>query len=443
MAQQRFDKDRKKSFGGYGKPKGDYKRPYGGSPRNERSDYDRDERPADFADSDEVTGLIVGRNPVMEALKSGKALDTIYVNENAGGSIGAITRIARERGIVIKNVSDQKLTQMCGGASHLAPENTLTAFRLAKTLGADGFECDVQITRDRHLVVAHDYLTDLKTGVHGNIPDMDFDDLRQLDFGKWKSPEFAGEKIPTLEEVLEVAQDFRMIHIELKPYFDRDEEIVDRVIDAVLDAGLEEKAVLTSFEYGTLRRVKERMPQMATCAMTLSPESQLSQPATFWEKLGLKKTDPLVEKLSSPQALSEAAALLEDPSSLDEENSVLIYYLKDRLDFLYSIFPGMNLAEILQQYYYQTDFVNYVAQFGFPVDYVGPEYHAFFRDKDLIPNAHAHGFKVAPWPVGVESRDDLRQLFRLDPELVVTNKPEVAVAILTGLGQWDESSKEG
>jgi glycerophosphoryl diester phosphodiesterase len=103
----------------------------------------------------------------------------------------------------------------------------------------------------------------------------------------------------------------------------------------------------------------------------------------------------------------------------------------------------MNLAEILQQYYYQTDFVNYVAQFGFPVDYVGPEYHAFFRDKDLVPNAHARGFKVAPWPVGNDSRDDLRQLFRLDPELVVTNKPEVAVSILTGLGQWDESSKEG
>ncbi|OLA29539.1 MAG: hypothetical protein BHW26_01410, partial [Faecalibacterium prausnitzii] len=280
------------------------------------------------------------------------------------------------------------------GASHLAPENTLTAFRLAKTLGADGFECDVQITRDRHLVVDG---TKKKTCFVGERR-------------KWKSPEFAGEKIPTLEEVLEVAQDFRMIHIELKPYLDRDEEIVDRIIDAVLDAGLEEKAVLTSFEYGTLRRVKERMPQMATCAMTLSPESQLSQPATFWEKLGLKKTDPLVEKLSSPQALSEAAALLEDPSSLDEENSVLIYYLKDRLDFLYSIFPGMNLAEILQQYYYQTDFVNYVAQFGFPVDYVGPEYHAFFRDKDLVPNAHARGFKVAPWPVGNDSRDDLRQL---------------------------------
>ena len=81
-------------------------------------------------------------------------------------------------------------------ARPICPRNTLTAFRLAKTLGADGFECDVQITRDRHLVVAHDYLTDLKTGVHGNIPDMDFDDLRQLDFGKWKSRSSRAKRSP-------------------------------------------------------------------------------------------------------------------------------------------------------------------------------------------------------------------------------------------------------
>ena len=55
-----------------------------------------------------------------------------------------------------------------------------------------------------------------------------------------------------------------MVHIELKPYLDRDEEIVDRIIDAVLDAGLEEKAVLTSFEYGALRRVKERTFRLNT-----------------------------------------------------------------------------------------------------------------------------------------------------------------------------------
>jgi len=229
----------------------------------------------------------------------------------------------------------------------------------------------------------------------------------------------------------------KMMHIELKPYLDRDPELADRVMDAVIEAGMEEKAVITAFEYSTLRRVKERMPQMTTCAMTSSPESQLNQPATFWEKLGLKKSDPLLEKLSSPQAVSEAAALLENPDSVDEENSILLYYLKDRLDFLYSIFPGMNLAQILQQYYYQADFVGYVSQFGFPVDYIGPEYHAFFRDKNLVSNAHEHGFKLAPWPIGNDSRDDLRQLIRLDPELIVTNKPEVAISILTGLGRWD------
>ena len=76
----------------------------------------RDELPAQ--EDDGPAGLIVGRNPVMEALRSGRTLDIIYVNPDAGGSISSITRIARERGIVIKSVSDQKLSQMCAGASH-------------------------------------------------------------------------------------------------------------------------------------------------------------------------------------------------------------------------------------------------------------------------------------------------------------------------------------
>ena len=112
MAYQRFDKNKGRSGGrkDFSKPKS-FTKP-------ERS-FDASERNIpDAADREETSGLIVGRNPVMEALKSGKAIDTIYVNSEAGGSIGAITRIAREKGIVIKNVSDQKLTQMCAGASH-------------------------------------------------------------------------------------------------------------------------------------------------------------------------------------------------------------------------------------------------------------------------------------------------------------------------------------
>lgn len=119
MAQQRFDKDRKRNNKGSYSSKSSYDR--GG--RNEKPRYDSkpkkyDEPVSERITDDDVTGLIVGRNPVMEALKSGSSIDTIYVNSEAGGSIGSITRIAKERGIVIKNVSDQKLTQMCKGASH-------------------------------------------------------------------------------------------------------------------------------------------------------------------------------------------------------------------------------------------------------------------------------------------------------------------------------------
>lgn len=67
---------------------------------------------------EEPEGLIVGRNPVLEALKSGKPIDVIYTDPNATGSIASITRIAKERGIVVKSVSDAKLSRMCMGAAH-------------------------------------------------------------------------------------------------------------------------------------------------------------------------------------------------------------------------------------------------------------------------------------------------------------------------------------
>ena len=112
MAQQRFDKKKKDLHSGYSKKN---------NKRDERDVRSRQPyKPSDdrFDEEDAVTGLIIGRNPVMEALKSGKSIDIIYVNTEAGGSIGSITRIAKEQGIVIKNVSDAKLTQMCKGASH-------------------------------------------------------------------------------------------------------------------------------------------------------------------------------------------------------------------------------------------------------------------------------------------------------------------------------------
>ncbi len=81
--------------------------------------YTEKVRTKDAADTEEAPeGLIIGRNPVLEALKAGRPIDILYVNSNAGGSMGSIVRIAREHDITVKNVSDEKLTRMCGTSSH-------------------------------------------------------------------------------------------------------------------------------------------------------------------------------------------------------------------------------------------------------------------------------------------------------------------------------------
>lgn len=74
----------------------------------------------DSLNNEDKSGLdhIIGRNPVIEAIKAKKNIDTIYVNSEGGGSLGQICRMAKELGIVIKQVSDAKLSVMSGGASH-------------------------------------------------------------------------------------------------------------------------------------------------------------------------------------------------------------------------------------------------------------------------------------------------------------------------------------
>ena len=258
------------------------------------------------------------------------------------------------------------------------------------------------------------------------------DELRQLDFGKWKSPEYEGEKIPTIEEVLDLGKDMKMMHIELKPYLDRDADFPERVIDAVVNAHMEDKVILTSFQYGLLGRIKEIRPEIRTAALFLNTESSLCPPTALWEDLGLTNGDPLLEELSGPQGLEKAVSIVENPDSVDEENGLLVRYLNDRLTALSSNYPGKNLVEILQQYYYQTDMLKYVSQFDFPLDYVGPEYHVCFRDTTLLQRAVEMGYHVAPWPVGDESRRDLRSVLKQNPEIIVTNKPEIVMAILQG-----------
>ncbi|GMU92214.1 MAG: glycerophosphoryl diester phosphodiesterase [Candidatus Hydrogenedentota bacterium] len=115
------------------------------------------------------------------------------------------------------------------GASAYAPENTLASFKKAEEMGADWFELDCMLSRDHEVVVIHDDTVDRTTNGHGYVRDLTLYDLKQLDAGSWKEPEFAGERIPTLAQALDYAKWKIGVYIEIKSS-DDDLELLNEVI---------------------------------------------------------------------------------------------------------------------------------------------------------------------------------------------------------------------
>jgi glycerophosphoryl diester phosphodiesterase len=86
------------------------------------------------------------------------------------------------------------------------PEQTLEAYQAAIDLGAEGIEVDVQLTRDGRLAMMHDLTVDRTTNGRGPIAELDWDDVRRLDAGSWRDPRFAGCRVPSLDETLDLAE---------------------------------------------------------------------------------------------------------------------------------------------------------------------------------------------------------------------------------------------
>lgn len=105
------------------------------------------------------------------------------------------------------------------GLLRYAPENTLANFRACLELRL-GFEFDVQTTKDGHLVCIHDETVDRTTDGTGTVSDMTLEQIRRLDAGRWFDPKFAGEKVPTVEEVLKLVAEYRrhdvLVAVDLK-----------------------------------------------------------------------------------------------------------------------------------------------------------------------------------------------------------------------------------
>ena len=103
------------------------------------------------------------------------------------------------------------------GDNHAAPENTLPAFRLAVEKGAHQIELDVRRSKDGRLVIMHDGTVDRTTDGSGAVAEHTFEELRKLDAGSWKDPKWAGVRIPTLREVLELVPPTVQLNCHLRP----------------------------------------------------------------------------------------------------------------------------------------------------------------------------------------------------------------------------------
>jgi glycerophosphoryl diester phosphodiesterase len=102
------------------------------------------------------------------------------------------------------------------GASATHPENTLAAFREAARLGSQMIELDLYLSQDKALIVMHDPTVNRTTNGKGKIADLTLAQIKKLDAGSWKSPKFAGEKVPVFEEALEVMPRNVWLNIHLK-----------------------------------------------------------------------------------------------------------------------------------------------------------------------------------------------------------------------------------
>lgn len=128
------------------------------------------------------------------------------------------------------------------GYSEIAPENTMIAFRLALEHNPDYMECDVHRTLDGEIVVMHDGTVDRTTDGSDQISKMDFRDIRRLDAGGWFHPDFKGEKVPLLSELLNLCRGRSKLMIEVK-----DEGIEADVYKIIEDSEMLDQVMVISF----------------------------------------------------------------------------------------------------------------------------------------------------------------------------------------------------
>ncbi|HEX5415232.1 MAG TPA: glycerophosphodiester phosphodiesterase family protein, partial [Chloroflexota bacterium] len=159
-----------------------------------------------------------------------------------------------------------------GAAGH-APENTLAALALGHALGADAVEIDVHLSADGVPVVIHDKTVDRTTNGSGAVAALELATLKSLDASAGQA-NYAGVKLPTLEEVLRWARGLARLAIELKS--PAESELVDKTLALVREFGLLDQVFFISFDHAGLKLVREACPEAVIGALYSAAEDPVA-----------------------------------------------------------------------------------------------------------------------------------------------------------------------
>ena len=213
------------------------------------------------------------------------------------------------------------------GFSGSFPENTQASFKAAVQAGAKMMELDIQLSQDKKIIVFHDETLDRTTSGSGKPQDYSLQELQGLDCGSWFNPQFAGEKIPTLVEVLEAFSEQILINIEIKP--EAYEPVQSRFnITSQLDELLtrlqvQTRVIVSSFEPLILQQMRALNPQISLALLsdTSLDQKQLSLlkdiKATSWNPDAAQVTKAEIEQVRAlglgvaPYTSNKKAQILE------------------------------------------------------------------------------------------------------------------------------------
>jgi glycerophosphoryl diester phosphodiesterase len=175
------------------------------------------------------------------------------------------------------------------GGRRWAPENTLAAFKKSVDLGVDGIELDIHKCKSGELVVIHDDTVERTTNGAGAVKNMTWNELSILDAGSWYDKKFVGEKLPLLQQVLDLVNGKLAINVEIKNCPTIYPGIDDDLIKVLDEYPYPEKIVISSFDHEAIHSIYQNTKKYR---LAILGDSIIHDLPAYVDKVGAKCWNP-------------------------------------------------------------------------------------------------------------------------------------------------------